>query len=349
MRTSPRPSSLTKGVQVAASAFLFTCVAASAAAAQSKPASAKAASPVEDVLEVPVTIGEGKWAVPGILALPGKDGSFPVAVLMHGFGPGSIDGDVGPNKVMRETAIGLASRDVAALRFAKRTTVHSKLFASEHRRATIEEEWIDDSVAAVAILKATPKIDPHRVFIVGHSASAALAPQVASVAEAAGAVLVNGSARKPGALIKDQVEYTATLRENDTPEAKAGHTKLLAAAERLLADVGDDADVILGQPMWFWRAMAARDVVSDVRTFTTNGGHVLVVHGARDYLTTETDWLGLKNALSRFPNVQMRQFVNLNHMMQDGEGKMTPAEYQWKKPVSDEWISALADWIKSKS
>jgi dienelactone hydrolase len=301
----------------------------------------------EGVVETPVVIGTGTWAVPGMLMRPQGAGKFPVAVLLHGFGPGPIDGDVGPNKVMKETADGLAQRGVAALRFAKRTTAHRTLFAAEKRRATVEEEWIDDAVAAAALLKTMPGIDGARIYIVGHSASAGLAADVANLAGAAGAVMVNGSTRKPGDLIKDQAAYTATLPGNDTPEAKAEHEKLLTAAQGLIDNVGKDDDVVLGQPMWFWRAMAARNVPADVQTLSARGGRVLVVHGARDYLTTDTDWQGLAKALSQYARVEMRQFARLNHMMQEGEGRMTPAEYQWKKPVSDEWIAALAAWIKS--
>jgi uncharacterized protein len=105
--------------------------------------------------------------------------------------------------------------------------------------------------------------------------------------------------------------------------------------------------VVLGQPMWFWRAMARTDIAADVKVLTARGGRLFVAQGARDYLTTETDWRGLQNALSRFPTVHMQRFARLNHMMQDGEGKMTPAEYTWKKPVSDQWTAALAEWIKS--
>src|SRR5690606_112590 len=127
-------------------------------------------------------------------------------------------------------------RGVAALRFAKRTTVHSKRFAAESRRATIEEEWIDDSVAAVALLEKRPDIDPARIYVIGHSASAGLAPRIASLSGAAGAVLVNGSIRKPGQMIKDQIQYTATLPGNDSPEAKAQHDRMLMEVERLIAD-----------------------------------------------------------------------------------------------------------------
>jgi dienelactone hydrolase len=300
---------------------------------------------LDGLLEIPVTIGEGKWAVPGILTAPKGKGRYPVAVLVHGFGPGSIDGDVGPNKVMRETSIGLAREGVAALRFAKRTTTHRKLFSAEKRRATIEEEWIDDAVAAVRQLRGMSLVDPARIYIVGHSAGGGMAPRIALLSGAAGAVIVNGATREAGDMIKEQMEYVASLSENPSLEERARQATMLLEVERLRRDEPADDEVILNQPMWFWRSMRKIDSLKDISLLTGRGGRVLIAQGARDYLTTEVDWKGFQSALSGNPHVRMERFPALNHMMQEGTGRMTPAEYQWKKPVSTAWTATLAKWI----
>lgn len=324
------------------------------AVAAQQPASTAERAPVRDpatgVVEVEVTVGYGDWAVPGVLALPPQgNGPFPVAVLMHGFGPGSRDGDIGPNKVMRETAIGLAQRGVAALRFAKRTTTHSRRFREELRRhATIGEEWIDDSVAAVALLRSTDNIDPSRIYIVGHSASGAMAPLVANLTGAAGAVMVNGSTRSAPDLIEDQMIYVASLSTEETEESRRQRAEMESGL-RLLRDPNAPGETrALGHPLWYWRSLGRVNVRDEAQALTARGGEFLIVQGARDYLTTDADWAALNEAFATQQRVTLRRFSRLNHMMQDGEGKMTPAEYRWLKPVAREWTDALGEWITTR-
>lgn len=335
-----------------ASALLPVATApAHAAAQQAAPPSISAPvpDPATGVLEIEVVVGSGDWAVPGVLALPpGHDGPFPVAVLMHGFGPGTRDGDVGPNKVMRETAIGLAQRGVAALRFAKRSTTHSRRFRDERRHATVGEEWIDDTVAAVTLLRATANIDPSRIYIVGHSASGGMAPLVANLTGAAGAVMVNGSVRDAPTMIEDQMNYVASLSAEVTPDSQRQRTEMENGLQ-LLRDPGAPGETrALGHPLWYWRSLSRLNAPDEVRALTSRGGEFLVVQGARDYLTTDADWAALNEMFGAQPRVTLRRFSRLNHMMQDGEGRMTPAEYQWQKPVAREWTDALAEWIASR-
>ena len=111
------------------------------------------------VSEREVTVGAGEWAAAGVLALPVGRGPFPAVVLMHGSGPGTRDGNVGPNRVFRETAWALAERGVAVLRYDKRTTAHAARYRALGREATMEEEHVDDAVAAVRLLRRTPGVD----------------------------------------------------------------------------------------------------------------------------------------------------------------------------------------------
>ncbi len=51
--------------------------------------------------EVEMTIGEGKWALPGTLTVPDGSGPFPCLVLVHGSGPNDRDETIGPNKILK--------------------------------------------------------------------------------------------------------------------------------------------------------------------------------------------------------------------------------------------------------
>src|SRR5262249_6748887 len=113
--------------------------------------------------EVPLIVDAGAAPLPGTLTLPRGPGPFPVVILVHGSGPHDRDSTIGPQKPFRDLAWGLATYDVASLRYEKR----SKAFPGQFpiRGAyTVREEVIQDARAAAALLGRTPRIDPGRIF-----------------------------------------------------------------------------------------------------------------------------------------------------------------------------------------
>lgn len=76
----------------------------------------------------------------------------------------------------KDLAEGLAARGIASIRYDKRTYVYGKKMTKE--LITAKEETIDDAILATELLRANPAVDPDRVFIVGHSMGAMLAPRI---------------------------------------------------------------------------------------------------------------------------------------------------------------------------
>ena len=151
-------------------------------------------------------IGSGEWVLPGSLTLPKGDGPFPAVVLVHGSGPQDRDETIGRLKPFRDLAWGLASKGVAVVRYEKRTKEHP-LKSATAKNFTVKEETIDDALAAAALLRTTAKIDPKRVFIVGHSQGAMMAPKMALTDTAlAGIVLMAGPSRPLEDLILEQTD-----------------------------------------------------------------------------------------------------------------------------------------------
>lgn len=304
--------------------------------------------PPSGVTEQPVTLGEGEWAVSAVLTLPAgasADRPVPGVVLEHGFGPGTLDADVGPNKIFRETAWALAGNGIAVLRHAKRSTQHAAKFRSAGRHQTIAEEWLDDAASGVALLKNHPAIQSDRVYVVGHSASAGLAPSIALRTGARGAVLVSGSPRSAPDLIREQMAYVGSLAPSG-PQQEA-ETQTMLAEVALLEDPSLDPDVqALGHPLWYWRELDAQNPVDDVRLLRARGGRVSIIQGGRDYLVGERDWALWNELFADDRGVARHLYTSLNHMMQPGEGKMTPAEYGQANVVSGDFTGALAQWLK---
>jgi uncharacterized protein len=108
---------------------------------------------------------------------PTGTGPFPVVVLVHGSGPSDRDETNGGSKLFKDLAWGLGSHGIAAVRYDKRTYQYPRSLVG--KAITYDEEVVDDACAVVRDAAALPGIDPARVFVLGHSLGADLAPHIA--------------------------------------------------------------------------------------------------------------------------------------------------------------------------
>ena len=141
-----------------------------------------------------IVVGAGtEYPLNGLLTLPDTlDAPVPAVVLVHGSGASSMDEAVKKLTPFKDLAEGLARHGVASLRYDKRTFAHAKKMAKHS--PTVKEETVDDALLAMALAKADPRIDPARVFLLGHSLGAMLAPRIdAEGADAKGLILLAGS------------------------------------------------------------------------------------------------------------------------------------------------------------
>jgi len=298
--------------------------------------------------EEEVTVGEGDWQLPGTLTLPNGGGPFPAVVLVHGSGPNDRDESIGPNRVFKDLAWGLASRGIAVLRYEKRTRQYASSFTGEaFISLTVQEETIDDALAAAALLQARQEIDPAQVYVAGHSLGAMLAPRIAAQTdELAGIILLAPAARHLEDLMLEQSTYLAqsdgTLDRNeqkdlDTLKVLVDQIKELPETEKI-----DMETPILGAAPAYWLDLLAYDPVATAADLSLP---VLILQGERDYQVTMTDFGMFQSALSGKDNVIMKSYPTLNHIFIPGEGVSLPAEYQVVSHVDPMVIEDIANFI----
>ncbi len=144
-----------------------------------------------------IVVGEGtEYPLPGLLTLPeDAAGPAPAVVMVHGSGASNMDEKVMKLTPFKDLAEGLARRGVASIRYDKRSFAHPRKLAKAMKTSlTVREETIDDALLAAAMLKKDPRIDPDRIFILGHSMGAMLAPRIdAEGAGARGLILMAGT------------------------------------------------------------------------------------------------------------------------------------------------------------
>ena len=289
-----------------------------------------------------VSIGSPPWVLPGTLTLPNGKGPFPVVVLVHGSGPNDADESMGPNKIFKDLAWGLASRKIAVLRYPKRTFQYrGKL--SNADIATVKEETTDDALAAVAALAGLKEIDGKRIFVAGHSMGAGLAPRIAAAdARVHGVVLLAGSTRKQWHLVVEQRKYLAGL---SGPPTEAGAAAIRQAEEsaKKLDDPNLQPDAVVdGIAGTYWLDLRKED---PAQTAAALKRPILVLQGERDYQVTMTDFAGWKKALASRPNATLKSYPALNHHFMPGTGPSTPAEYEAPAHVPVEVVDDLAKWL----
>jgi dienelactone hydrolase len=290
-----------------------------------------------------VTVGSGEWTLPGTLSLPAGAGPFPAVVLVHGSGPNDREETVGAVKPFRDLAWGLASRGIAVLRYEKRTRQYGAK-AGAVPEFTVRQEVIDDALAAAALLRRTPGIDPKRVYVLGHSLGAMLVPRIGRQdPQLAGLIVMAGAARPLEDIILEQVTYLTGadgVVSEDEKKQTAGLRAEVAKVKALKPGSTGDA---LGAPASYWLDLQGYNPAEAAKALTQP---LLVLQGERDYQVTMDNFEIWKKALAGHPNVTVKSYPKLNHLFIAGEGKSLPAEYQKPGHVAEEVVAEIAGWIK---
>jgi uncharacterized protein len=279
-----------------------------------------------------VSVGRDPFVLKGTLTIPVGSGPFAAVVLVHGSGPNDRDESIGANRPFRDIAGGLASRGIAVLRYDKRTFQYGQQLSGGS--ISIDDEVIVDAVSAVALLKGRPEVDPRRVFVVGHSLGALLAPEIAVRAKpVAGAILLAPPGRAPWDIVLAQMRYL------DTPADKLAEVE---QAVDLLKAGKLEAGKLLGAPAAYWQDWASRDGVAMAKKL---GKPVLILRGERDYQVTDEDVATWKKGLKGIANVEVATLPADNHLFVKGTGKPGPAEYETPGYVDEQVIVKLVSFV----
>lgn len=297
--------------------------------------------------EASVTVGSAPWALPGTLTMPTGAGPFPAVVLVAGSGPADRDETYGPNKPFADLAGGLASSGIAVLRYDKRTKVYPQQMAADST-ITVRDEVTDDAVAAIALLRQTAKVDPAKVFLVGHSLGATLAPRIATQAQGqlAGIAMLEAASTPLPTLMLQQVRYLASLQPSPNPSAEGAIAALQAAvalAESPSLSPSTPASQLPGGiPASYWLDLRAYDPTAVAASLTIPE---FFSQGGRDYQVPPSELVPWQQALAGHANATFHTYPAMNHLLLDGTGQPSPAEYSVPGHVDAQLVADLAAWI----
>lgn len=298
--------------------------------------------------ETKISVKNGTLTLPGALCVPNNVKNPPVVILIAGSGPNDKDESVGPNKPLKDLAIGLASNGIATYRYDKRTLAYSKEISKNMNAFGLNEEVIEDAVSAVKMLKKNPDFKNSKIYIVGHSLGAMSAPLIASKSkEVNGIVLLAGNARSLEDLLMEQYTYVFGLDSIDASEKKELDTlqqQIKILKNPKLLKTATKEQLPLGLPSFYWQSFVKYNQVQVAKKIKQP---ILVIQGERDYQVTMTDFNLWKQNLSDNPKNQFISYPALNHMLMKGEGKSIPSEYEKQGNVDEQIILDITKWIKT--
>lgn len=300
--------------------------------------------------EESVTVSDGQWQMPGTLSIPNGKGPFAAVVLVSGSGPNDADETIGPNKVFKDIAWGLAANGIAVLRYPKRTLQYGAKSSSDPQNLTVKDEYIDDARAAVALLATRPEINPKRIFLAGHSEGGYLAPRiVAGDPQIAGIIILEGPTRPIEQLVIDQLQYEASLGGPNTAQIQAAIPVAQQQAKAI-----EDPNLKPGTDVKLLTATVPSSYFLDLRSYDPGAVAaslkipIYVTQGGRDYQVTTADFANWQKALAGHSNATLKVYPNLNHLLISGTGPSKPDEYFVAgQHVSPQVITDLAAWVNA--
>ncbi|MBR5245513.1 MAG: alpha/beta fold hydrolase [Clostridia bacterium] len=299
-----------------------------------------------------IIVGKGtNYPLHGLLTLP-DDTSKPVpaVVFVHGSGASNRDEKVGKLTPFKDLAEGLAAHGIASVRYDKRSFAYGRKMLKE-KNITVKEETIEDAVRATQLLRKDGRIDRNRIFIVGHSMGAMLAPRIdAQGGNYCGLILMAGSPYK----LEDII-----LRQNQ--QAMGGLNKLLQwiadfqvkKLKKTFAGLYDLTDEEAkkrkftgGTTLYYFKEMGEHPAPGFLKLTRKP---LLILQGEKDFqASAAVDFTGYQTLLEGHDNATFKLYPGLNHAfvpaLSDDINKARK-EYAEERHIGDEVIGDIARWI----
>ena len=299
-----------------------------------------------------IIVGKGtNYPLHGLLTLP-DDTSKPVpaVVFVHGSGASNRDEKVGKLTPFKDLAEGLAAHGIASVRYDKRSFAYGRKMLKE-KNITVKEETIEDAVRATQLLRKDGRIDRNRIFIVGHSMGAMLAPRIdAQGGNYCGLILMAGSPYKLEDIILRQnqqamgglnklLQFIATKQVSKMKKNFAGLYELTDEEAKKRKFAG-------GTTLYYFKEMGEHPAPGFLKL---SRKPLLILQGEKDFqASAAVDFTGYQTLLEGHDNATFKLYPGLNHAfvpaLSDDINKARK-EYAEERHIGDEVIGDIARWI----
>ncbi len=303
----------------------------------------------EFMQEMPVEVKSGGTTLPGTLCIPKGVENFPIVVFVHGSGQMDRDETVGPNKPFSDLAHGLAKLGIASIRYDKRSLVDPASLRDLHGQSMFDVLVVNDALAAVNLARTIKGVDKEKVFVLGHSLGAYLAPRIAARdINIKGIIMMAANARALEDLVYDQYKYL--YKKDGLSKAEKMDLRNLRKRVKRVKHLDnylsktEKPDLPLTNDVNFWKAANNYDQIKTAKEISQP---ILLMQGLRDYQVSPKEFKIWKRKLRSKKNVTFKSYQKLNHLFLEGEGMSYPDEYEKQGNIPQYVISDIAQWIKT--
>ena len=299
-----------------------------------------------------IILGEGTaYPLNGMLTLPDTpEERIPAAVFVHGSGASNMDEKIFKLTPFRDLAEGLAERGIASLRYDKRSYVHAR----KMRKAgpiTVMEETVEDAVLAAELLRKDPRMDPDRIWIIGHSMGAMLAPRIdAEGGDFRGLILMAGTPYRLEEIMVRQLRQAgqkggllgAVVRLEEKIYAKK-----LQGLDEMPEEEAKRKKFAGSTTLWYFKEMGRKTAADYLRD---SEKPVLILQGGMDFqVQPEEDYAGFQERLKGRANTEFRLYPELNHAFVKGlynDVLKARKEYSVERHIGPEVLGDIAEFIR---
>ena len=260
--------------------------------------------------EVSITIGSAQNAVSGILTIPheaSESNPVPGCVFVHDWGALDRDETMGNTKLFADLAKALAEMGIASIRYDKRSYAHEV-----DANTTIDNEVVNDALAACDLMLSNNFIDQKRVVLVGHGFGAMVAPLIASQdgSRFTAMVMIGGS-------MKSFLQQIVDTSVPDTDKLTAEEMQALQNLADTFASVkkAKAAELtILGRNGNYFYELGKLDQVKTIKKLKLP---TYILQGDSDPCVSEDDgWRGYAEAIGDGATyMSFKSFQGLNHLL----------------------------------
>lgn len=298
------------------------------------------------ITEIETEFGDPEFLLSGVITIPKDKKEYPLLILVHGSGPQDKDESIGPNKIFKDIALGLATNGIAVFRYEKRTKQHGSKLSPN---ITIDIETIDDAVFAIEHIKSKSNINAKKIFLLGHSLGGYAAPKIAEKAKSLSGIILMGANISPlEDLILMQVRHLSSLKGKPSEKEMLEIEELAKQVVWLKrADLNEEIvkdSLPLGMPISFWASIRNYDPAETAMQIPTA---MLILQAEMDYQVPVSEFEIWKKRLAGRKDTQFKEFQGLNHLFIKSSGTMGYEEYFTQANVSYEVIKSICDWIFS--
>ncbi|MFV0379855.1 MAG: alpha/beta hydrolase family protein [Anaerorhabdus sp.] len=277
----------------------------------------------------------------GKLTLPKNVENPPVVLLIAGSGPSNLNEEVYALKPFEDIAFSLAENGIASVRYDKR------YYDYPWHKISLAWEYLLDVESIIEQIQEYP-VDPSRLFLLGHSQGGMLVAKMAhdSAYDIAGIIALSSTPRGLEEVSRDQIknEYLKSGLKEDTIEVlMKGVNDQIEKIQNISNECSEE--LLLGLPSCYWKEMNESNVkyyLDDLKQ------DFLILNGKKDFqVSIENDFSQWESLALKYPNLELKAYDELNHMMSKSDG-LDIEDYKMAKKVDEEVINDIVNWINER-